>query len=194
MGYRAFKNWFYTANFDFQTQLFYGYDFQKENLETPISGFLSPARTHLSLGLDFKYRKKLLSVFISPLTMKHTLVADTSTINEKKYGIEEGRITKVEAGAYLKSTLQWEINTFMRVESKLYLFSNYVDNPQNIDVDWEGEYEYKLSHVFSLRFSLNLKYDDDERILIGKDADGGKLYGKRLQIKQLMSIGISYRF
>ena len=194
VGYKAFKNWYYTMDFDFQTQLFYGYDVKDADRSQPISGFLSPAKTYLSIGLDYKYKKNLLSILISPLTMKNTLVADTLKINEQKYGVETGKRSKTEAGAYIKANLKWNINGEMYVNSNLYLFSNYVKNPQNIDVDWEGEYEYKFSHVFSLRFSVNLKYDDDEKIYIGDDNEGNKMYSKRIQIKQLMSVGFSYRF
>ncbi|MFC0875984.1 DUF3078 domain-containing protein [Saccharicrinis sp. FJH2] len=194
LGYKAFKSWYYTLDFDFQTQLLYGYDYNGSERSDPISGFLSPAKTYLSIGLDYKYKKNLLSVLISPLTMKNTLVSDTAKINEQKFGVEAGKRSKTEAGAYIKANLKWNINSEMHVNSNLYLFSNYVKNPQNIDVDWEGEYEYKFSHVFSLRFYVNLKYDDEEKIYIGDDSAGNKIYSKRIQIKQLTSVGFSYRF
>lgn len=194
LGYRAFKSWYYTLDFDLQTQSFYGYDFNDEDNSDPISGFLSPAKTYLSIGLDYKFKKDVLSVLISPLTMKNTLVADTANINAQAFGVEEGRRSKTEAGAYIKAALKWKLDDDMHIVSSLYLFSNYVKNPQNIDVDWEGEYEYRFSHVFSLRFSVNLKYDDDDKIYIGEDEEGNKIYSKKLQIKQLMSIGFSYRF
>ena len=193
LGYKAFKNWFYTANFDFETQLFDGYDLKKGDFETPISGFLSPAKTYLSLGMDYKYNKSLLSVFASPLTFKNTLVTDTANISATRYGIEKGKISKSEAGAYIKGALKWNINTASLLESKIYLFSNYIENPQNVDVEWEGNYEYRFSQVFSFRFSAYLKYDDDEKILLRTEGRN-KIYGKRLQIKQLMSIGLLYRF
>jgi hypothetical protein len=193
VGYKAFNNWFYTANFDFETQLFNGYDLKKGNFETPISGFLSPAKTYLSLGMDYKYKKSFLSVFASPLTFKNTLVIDTANINPTRYGVEKNKISKTEAGAYIKGSLKWEINSSSRFESKIYLFSNYIENPQNVDVEWEGNYEYRFSQVFSFRFSAYLKYDDDEKILLRTEGKE-KIYGKRLQIKQLMSIGLLYRF
>ncbi|MFB6317588.1 DUF3078 domain-containing protein [Saccharicrinis sp. FJH54] len=194
VGYKAFKNWYYTIDFDFQSQIFYGYDANDASRSQPISGFLSPAKTYLSIGLDYKYKKNLLSVLISPLTMKNTLVSDTAKISVQKYGVEPGKRSKTEAGAYVKANLKWNINDETHVNSNLYLFSNYVKNPQNIDVDWEGEFEYKFSHVFSVRFSVNLKYDDDEKIYIGDDSEGNKIYSKKLQIKQLTSVGFSYRF
>lgn len=191
VGYRAIKNWYYTMSLDVNSQFFKGYDKKEE--KTRISNFLSPANIFLSIGMDYKY-KKLFSVFISPLTYKNTLVLDTAHIDASKFGVPKGDRSKKEVGGYVRGSIKWPINEDMTLTSKIYLFSNYVDKAKNVDVDFENDFDYNFSHVFSLRLSMDFKYDDDTKLHVGDNPDGSKKYGARLQFMQQMSIGLFYRF
>lgn len=188
LGYRAFKTWYYTGALDINSQFFDGED-KKGNV---ISGFLSPVRVYLAAGMDYKYKKRL-SLFISPLTYKNTLVVDDDPAVRKKYGLAPDERSKKEVGGYVRATLKWPINPDLSWNSKIYLFSNYTENPQNLDVDFENVLDYNFSHVFSLRFFVHLRYDDDTKFQ-WTDKDGNERNGPRLQFKQQMSIGLFYRF
>ncbi len=188
VGYKAFKNWYYTAALDINSQFFAGED----KSGTTISGFLSPAKIYLSAGMDYKY-KKLFSVFISPLTYKNTLVVDDDETIRKKYGLDLGERSKKEVGGYVRTALKWTINPDLTWNSKIYLFSNYTEKPENVDVDFENSLDYTFSTVFSLRFFVHVKYDDNTKF-DWVDKDGRERNGPRLQFKQQMSIGLFYRF
>ena len=50
------------------------------------------------------------------------------------------------------------------IKTKLELFSNYLENPENIDVNAEVLWNFKINSWFSASLQWNLIYDDDIRI------------------------------
>ena len=77
------------------------------------------------------------------------------------------------------------------LNTKLVLFSNYINNPQNIDVNLNILATYKITKYISVNFQAQAIYDDDILILV--DENTGRK-GKRLQIKEIIGIGLSYNF
>ena len=74
------------------------------------------------------------------------------------------------------------------LKSKLELFSNYINNPQNIDVNAETMFTFKVNSWFSASLQWSVIYDDDINI---RDANGQ--VGPRTQFKSVLGIGISYK-
>ena len=80
-------------------------------------------------------------------------------------------------------------------QTKLGLLSNYLHNPQNIDVNWEVLLNMKLTKFLSAVISTNLIYDDDIKIGIDDDGDGIiDREGPRTQFKKVIGVGLSYQF
>ena len=86
-GISAFKKWYYSAEFNYETQWFKGYQYPRSKNPDPISAFMSPARTFFKIGLDYKPNKNF-SLLLSPLTLKNVYVRDTALIDQTKYGID----------------------------------------------------------------------------------------------------------
>ncbi len=74
------------------------------------------------------------------------------------------------------------------IQSKLELFSNYLNNPENIDVDFENTLNLKINQYISTTLILHFIYDDD--IMIALDPEGLRS-GPRLQFKEVLSVGLS---
>jgi hypothetical protein len=74
------------------------------------------------------------------------------------------------------------------MKSKLELFSNYLNNPENIDVNGELLLLFRVNSLVSASAQWNLIYDDDVRIT---DSDGNT--GPRTQFKSVIGIGLSYK-
>lgn len=191
------SKWYYSMNMDFNTQLFNGYEKNREPDDLPTSGFLAPARFYLSAGMDFK-EKKAIKVFLSPLTYKLTYVRDTAKYSELKYGIEKGQNKREEIGGYIRAEINYDLAKQVHLKSKLYFFTDYTRFLRKIDLDWENILDFKITHLLSARLSFHFKYDDDVLFKVGTTTnDEGEevpKYGTKLQFKELLSIGFNYRF
>lgn len=88
-----------------------------------------------------------------------------------------------------------DIFTNVNFKTKLELFSNYLNNPQNIDVNWECLLSMKVNKYISATVSTQLVYDDDIKIAVDSNNDGlADKNGPRVQFKEVLGIGLSYKF
>ena len=98
-------------------------------------------------------------------------------------------------GAFLKSQFKTTVVKNVDFETKLDLFSNYLDTPQNIDIHWDVLLNMKINDFLSANLITNLIYDDD--VHIGKDTNDDGIIdesGPRIQFKQLFGVGLSLKF
>ncbi|PWE00154.1 DUF3078 domain-containing protein [Marinilabilia rubra] len=188
-GHQASKKWYYTALTDFKTQIDLGYKNPPDN-EIMTSKFMSPAYLLLSLGMDYKPNDNF-SLYLSPLTSKMTFVNDEGLSNQGAYGVEPGENMRSEFGASLKSIFKKE-NVIENVDFKtrLDLFSNLGSNPENVDIEWETQFDFKVNSFLSANLGTTLLYDDDIKYV---DSQGVE-HGARIQFKQLFGFGINYKF
>ena len=191
LGYNAGEQskWFYTGLLDFKTQMDAGYNDPPQNT-VKLSEFLSPAYVNFSLGMDYKPSDNF-SLYLSPLTSKMTIVMDDSLSTAGAYGVDSGDKLRSEYGASLKATAK-KANLIKNVDvaTRLDLFSNLGEKPQNIDVDWELAFNMKVNDYLSAVASFNLIYDDDMAYI----NEAGETRGARAQFKQLFGFGVSYKF
>ncbi|WP_132433177.1 DUF3078 domain-containing protein [Natronoflexus pectinivorans] len=188
-GYNAAGHWFYSGLVDFRTQMTTGYQDPPQNTVT-ISNLMAPAYLLLSVGMDYK-PSDAFSVYLSPLTSKMTFVLDDELADRGLYGVDPGDNFRGEFGAstkivYRKRNIIKNVDLFTRLD----LFSNLADNPQYIDVDWEGRINMRVNDFLTAVISLNLLYDNDIKYV---DSEGNKR-GARVQTKQLLGFGLSYSF
>jgi hypothetical protein len=186
-GKTAFKDWYYSALLNFKTQILKGYDYPNDTV--PVSEFMSPANLVFSLGLDYKPNKKL-TVLISPITSKFTIVADTSRFDQTRFGVGEDEIIRKEIGAYIKAISKIKFTEKIILENKINFFTNYAMKPQNIDVDWEVDLAVKLNNNIKLSVNAHIIYDDDVNY-VDKE---GEVHGPRLQFKEMLGVGFVYSF
>jgi hypothetical protein len=189
LGYQASSYWFYSAMVDFKTQMDMGYKDPPANT-VMISKFLAPAYVSSSLGMDFK-RSENFSLYLSPFTSKITIVNDTELSNSGSYGVDPGETMRSEFGASLKMVAKKK-DLVKNVDglTRLDLFSNLANNPQNIDVDWEGILLMRINKLLTAMISVNVLYDDDIKYV---DTDGS-IHGARTQVKQMLGFGLTYKF
>ncbi len=191
-GYKAFGKWNYAALFNFKTQMTNGYNYPNDSVI--ISKFLAPGYILGALGLDYKPNDNF-SAFIAPLTGKITLVNDQALADSGAFGVEPGNKSRSELGGYIRIAFQKDLIENVTFGTKIDLFSNYLNNPQNIDINWETLITLKANEYLSAILSTLLIYDDD--IKIEKDTnDDGVIdsKGPSIQFKEVLSIGITLKF
>jgi hypothetical protein len=157
---------------------------------------MSPAYLQASFGMDYKPNDNF-TLLLSPISSKTTIIGDTALVDQQRYGVDENRMTKQELGAFIATTIDIDIAKNIRISNKLELFTSYLNNPQNIDVDWEMNIVLKATKYISTQISTHLIYDDDIEIPQFEQINGVKTQTgvtKKIQFKELLSIGLSYKF
>ena len=189
LGYKAFKNFYYTAEWDFQTSLFNTY---KSNTYIRTSGPFSPIRMSLSLGMDYKW-KNYVSVFVSPLSYKLVYVADMSykegVLPEEniayQVGITDGTRQSNQLGALIRTDFDYDFNESIGMEVHFSFFGNYVGKIKGVEVGCEVIGNFKINRFLSAKVSLYPRYDSTTI-----PADGGK---PKMQFYELISLGFNYK-
>lgn len=196
-GYNISKDLYLSAQYSFKTQFSNGYKYDGNTIVSKESAFFSPAYTNLALGIDYK-PLKWLSVNFAPATGGVVIVNDPAL--REKYGnykkAENDSIitmpVKFELGAQLKLDVKLKIGSSLDFASYLTLFSDYLDKPQNIRVNWETVTDFKISKFFSINFRTYLVYDDDIKFADAKNPESPKK--QRVQFKEIFTIGFTYSF
>lgn len=183
-GYRAGKNWFYTALLSFKSQFANGYGYP-EDVKTKISGFMAPGYLNLSLGMDYKPTDGF-SLLIAPLSSKMTFVLD-ETLSDAGVYAPMGESFRGEFGGYIKIAYKKEILKNVLLDTKVDFFSNYIENPQYVDVHWDLLLTFKVNEYISASLMTQLIYDYDIKF--------GPAPGEaKVQFKELFGLGLGYNF
>lgn len=196
-GYEFKKNWLVTATTGFKTQMMNGYLNPTDSLRS--SAFMAPGYFSAAIGIEYAPTKHL-NVFLSPLALKYTFVNDQRLADEGQYGMQKaeldglgnvvigtGKRFRQEYGAYFRFIFNKELIKNIEMKSRLELFSNYIHKPQNIDVNAEVIFTFKVNSWLSASLQWNLIYDDDIMIT---DRNGN--VGPRTQFKSILGLGVSY--
>lgn len=107
--------------------------------------------------------------------------------DEGAYGVDPGKHLLSSFGANLKGEVRYEFMKNMTVYSRLDLYSDYLDKPQNVVVNWEVQINMAINKWFSTTLTTNLMYDDDVKIA---QKDGTK--GPRVQFKEILGVGLQF--
>ncbi|HNU76769.1 MAG TPA: DUF3078 domain-containing protein [Prolixibacteraceae bacterium] len=181
-GYRMApeSKWFFSGLLGFRSQFANGYKYP--DTDNRISALFAPAYLNFALGADYKPSDRF-SLFLSPLGSKFTFVADD--VLAPLFGLETGKNMRAELGGTLRSELKLPLVTNVDMVAALGLFSNYLEKPQNVDVNWDLRINMKINKFLSANLITNMIYDDNIKI-DGKNS--------LVQWKQLFGVGFSYKF
>lgn len=176
--------WSYSSFFNFQTQFAKGYNFGKDtngNINrTEKSRFFSPATSLLGVGLYWK-RDQDFWINFAPMTAKLILVNRffTRDLSESQtyFGIKKNGNSRFELGASFRSFFKKEIYENIVLQNSLSLYSDYLDNPQNIDFDYTLNIAMQVNKFLSTNIIVQFVYDDNEI--------------KRLQIREVFGLGLN---
>lgn len=186
-GYEIAPKLSLSALFNFRSQFSKGYNYNKDGTKDLLSDFMSPGYILLSLGLDYKPAEGL-SIFVSPITSRWTIVRNDSLSTKGAYGVPAGAKSKNEIGAFVSVNYLHNLSKSITYKGRLDLFSNYEHNPQNVDVLMNNMFTAKVSKVLTASLGLDMIYDDDVK-LFGPNHDS-----PALQLKSQIAVGMSLKF
>ena len=174
-GKKAKGQWYYSMFFNFKTQMDTGLDKNDEK----ISHFFSPAYFQLGPGMLWK-KSNNLSVNFSPATSKLIIVHPHFTKFRSSFGVLQGDSSRFEFGSSISGYYKFNIMTNVSVENRLNLYSNYLDNPQNVDVDYQMNVIMKINKYLSANVAVQAIYDDNSV--------------QAVQVRELFGLGVNYGF
>ena len=195
-GYRTTTTGFITIMAHFRSQLAPGYAIENgvPNRDLLNSNWLSPGYGVVAAGMDYKHPSNAINVFLAPITFKSTWVMDDSLSQAGAFGVTPGETSRYEVGGYLKMNANWKISEEISYSLRLDLFSNFMDNPQNIDVYSDHLISLKINTWLTTTISATLIYDNDISLTKNPQEIDGALVpniGPGLQLKQVLSVGLS---
>ncbi|MFM1753498.1 MAG: hypothetical protein RLZZ236_437 [Bacteroidota bacterium] len=204
-GYRkdSITNWYHSAKFNFNTQFTNGYAYP--NTDKAISRLFAPAYFFLGVGAENASKSKHRVFYISPFTFKNTLVLDQHLANQGAFGvlkaqydskgnmIVQGKNSKTELGFLFTSYYKKEIFKNITLVNRLVLYSDYINNFGNIDVDYDFILDLVVNQYVRATIGARIIYDDD--IKAKEEVDGKQVtVGPKLQIRQMLGVGLVYTF
>lgn len=207
IGYRkdSLTNWFFSGQFNFKSQLTNGYKYP--NREKAISKFMAPGYMFVGAGAEYGKDFDKFSFYFSPLTVKTTFVLDRDLADRGAFGVDpatydlEGNMIKSgqrvrnEVGILVNHFFETEMFENIKISTKLNLYTDYLQDFGNVDVDWLVNFEFKVNQFVRASLSSHLRYDDDIKILTPTDVKGEYIEnGAKVQWKQLLGIGVAVNF
>lgn len=188
-GYEIAPKWYLSGLINLRTQFADGYAYPSNDGKVKTSAFFAPAYLLTSLGLDLKPNDNF-SLFISPITSRWVIVNDDSLSSAGAFGVTPGKKSVNEIGAYLSANYFKNISANATYKTRLDLFSNYKHEPQNIDVFWTNILAVKVTKFINMSLNVDMIYDNDVKTVSKNGTPGGP----KLQLKELMGIGLAYKF
>ncbi|WON92967.1 DUF3078 domain-containing protein [Sphingobacterium sp. Lzh-3] len=190
LGHQASQYWLYTFFLNFNTQFADGYDYTASPKKR-ISRFLAPA--YLSFGPGFAYKRSdNLRFNLSPAAVRFVFVSDT--LLSTRYGLDPSSKSRTEFGASFDAYYKVNLMENISFENILKLYSNYLDKPQNVDIDYTANLFMKVNKFITVNAGVQMIYDDNTAIpIIKDDVEVGKR-NSALQIRQIVGAGVTYKF
>jgi hypothetical protein len=110
--------------------------------------------------------------------------------------IKEGKNVFTSLGLLVSNTWQTEIFTNISLDHRISLYTDYLRDFGNIDIDWELNVLLKVNDFVEATIGTQIIYDDDIRFDVQKDANGNVIDNgvPKVQFKQLLAVGIAYKF
>jgi Protein of unknown function (DUF3078) len=175
-GKKAAGYWFYSLFFNLRTQMDAGLD---PATGLKISQLFSPAYFQFGPGMMWK-KSDNLKFNIAPLTSRLIIVNERYTQTGTSFGVKQGETSRFEFGAALNGYYKFNLMENIAVENILNLYSNYLDKPKNVDLDYQLNVVMKVNKYLSTNVAFQTIYDDNAF--------------KGFQTRQVIGLGVNYGF
>ena len=192
-GKQMSNNWYYSFYFNMKTQMDASNvsttftndagtpldtsDDYEDVKRTTTSHFFSPVYFQAGPGLLWK-KSDNFNVNISPLAGKLILVHDEFA---GAFGTEAGETTRFELGAAVRGYYKVDLMKNVSMENILALYSNYLEDAQNVDIDYTMNLAMQVNKYISANLTFQAIYDDNTQ-------------RNGFQIRETFGLGFNYAF
>ncbi|MBZ9651600.1 DUF3078 domain-containing protein [Psychroflexus montanilacus] len=182
------SKWFTSAFVNFRTQFDSGYTFGEDvdgnETRELRTQFMSPAFTQLGLGALWKESDDI-RVNLSPVTGRIITANSRFTttpgyVDGDFFGLDEGSTVRTEFGASVNAFVKFKLMENITVGNVLGLYSNYLEDPQNVDIDYTLNLVMNVNKYISANFTFQAIYDDNAV--------------RGFQVREVLGVGFNYDF
>ena len=180
-GLKAVKDWYYSFNLQFKTQLLNNYE---QNSDTRTASFLSPGDLNLGLGMSYNHKNKLntfdYTLTVSPLSYNlKSCISDK--VNHETYSIAPDKKFKSEIGSNLEFKMNWMVSKNITYKTQVFMFTDY----KYYLADWQNTVSFDINKFLSTQIFVHLRYDGSTETTSG---------WKKFMMREILSFGLSYTF
>jgi len=186
VGKEFTRNLSFSAFFNFTSQIGNGYKYKKDDDNNEIreltTRIFSPAYFQIGSGFLWKKDEKLW-VNYSPIASRLILVSkkftDGLSENDTYFGVSPNKSSRYELGANLTFHSEGSLLENVNYKQDLKLFSNYLEDASNIDLDYLAQIEINVNPLLSTQLIFQLIYDDNTV--------------SRLQVREVFGVGVQLK-
>ncbi len=191
------SHWYYSVFANFRTQFAKGYEYDEvdvidettgnvigeETVRTETTHFMSPGYLQVGPGMLWKKNENF-KVNIAPATARFIFVDDRFTTVEgyedgDYFGVDQGESMRFEFGASVTAYAKFDLVENVTFENMLNLYANYLEDPQNVDLDYTGKLNMKVNDYLSANFIFQTIYDDNAV--------------RAFQVREVLGVGFTYK-
>ena len=181
--------WNYSQFANFISQFAKGYEYTEDDetgdiIRTEQTHIFSPGFLQLGLGLLWK-KSDDININIAPITGRIIIVDDQFTSGDDYedgdyYGVDRFRSSRFEFGGSFSANLKYTVVKNITMSHILNLYSNYIEDPANIDIDYTLTINLLVNKYITGSFIFQAIYDDNAT--------------RAFQIREIVGLGLKYDF
>ncbi len=180
LGYKGWKDMYYTVQAQVWTQFLPFYDANKTDFR---SNFMAPFNANFSFGIDYKPKiaKGTLSVYLAPLSAYNYRFVRYGNLAVSHFGIREGRHHYEDFGTKLEINGTFQLLKNFSWKTRLYYYTTYT----RVEHDWENTFSFSFNKYISASMFVHSRFDDKARSQYSDKYGYWQLYHN-------MMIGLTY--
>ncbi|MDE6300783.1 MAG: DUF3078 domain-containing protein [Muribaculaceae bacterium] len=182
-GIKAAKRWYYSFTGQFKTQLLKSY---KSNSYDLSSAFLSPGELTAGIGMTYAYANApqtiIFNASIAPISY-NLVTCINDEVDGSAWGIKPGHKTISKFGSTVELNFSWKIAHNILYKTRLFGFTDY----SSFRADWENTVAFEINKFLTTQIYAHLRYDS-------QTPEQEDRHWKKLQVKEIFSIGFAYKF
>mgnify|MGYP003639535202 FL=1 len=175
LALKTTKRWYFSFFTNLITQFSRGFDYGQDP-KKEVSSVFSPA--YLGFGPGILWRKnENMRVNIAPATSRFTFVSKPFS---GQYGVPDGKTSTYGLGFNMSAFLKFQLMEELTMENIIALYSNYLRNPQNVDVNYQINFLISVNKYLSTNLTLHVIADNNA--------------SSRVQFREVFGLGLNYTF
>jgi len=180
--------WYYSFLVNLRTQFTSGYVYSKDangaEQRQETSNFMSPGYLLFGPGMFWK-KDDNFKINLAPITSRFTFVDSAYTsvpgyVNNSYFGVDSNKSMLYQLGFNASAYYRFAVMSNVTAENTLGLFSNYLIDPGNIDINYALKIVMKINKVLSANLDFQAIYDDDAYV--------------GFQTREVFGVGVNYNF